>query len=70
MNADSHYELRLKGPMNCTRYDALRSSGYEVVVHDGRKVRVTARTLKKMSERDALEGARLQRRHGFSSNAS
>jgi 3-methylcrotonyl-CoA carboxylase alpha subunit len=59
MNADSHYELRLRDSNELHRINLLfRSSGYEVVVADGRTVKATNVSLDKNVLSATLDGVR------------
>ena len=59
LNADSHYELRLKGPNELHRVTVqFRASGYEVVVLDGRKVKATHVSLDNNVLSATLDGVR------------
>jgi 3-methylcrotonyl-CoA carboxylase alpha subunit len=59
MNADSHYELRLRDANELHRINLLfRSSGYEVIVADGRTVKATNVSLDKNVLSATLDGVR------------
>jgi 3-methylcrotonyl-CoA carboxylase alpha subunit len=59
MNADSHYELRLKDPGEVHRVTLqFRASGYEVVVLDGRTVKATHVSLDNDVLSATLDGVR------------